>query len=156
MVSNLGLSTRRRGRKQSLCIVFDSYFHGKPNDVSNAVVRKAHYKPNILKYAQNDLTWTITTTTTVISKLFEWFIKKTHQISQTSFIGNRRRENMIGGGRVYWGKKADREMDDGGSNGVVVIFAWSSINESHLASFVDLYSSLGWNSLVCRADFLTA
>lgn len=63
---------------------------------------------------------------------------------------------MIGGGRVYWGKKADREMDDGGSNGVVVIFAWSSINESHLASFVDLYSSLGWNSLVCRADFLTA
>ncbi|CAH8387111.1 unnamed protein product [Eruca vesicaria subsp. sativa] len=59
---------------------------------------------------------------------------------------------MIGGGRVYWGKKAD----DGGSNGIVVIFAWSSINENQLTSFVDLYSSLGWNSLVCRADFLTA
>ncbi|KAG2298135.1 hypothetical protein Bca4012_009341 [Brassica carinata] len=63
---------------------------------------------------------------------------------------------MIGGGRVYWGKKADREMDEGGFNGVVVIFAWSSINENRLTSFVDLYSSLAWNSLVCRADFLTA
>ncbi|CAF2157799.1 unnamed protein product [Brassica rapa] len=58
---------------------------------------------------------------------------------------------MMGGGRVYW------EMDDGGCNGgVVVMFAWSSISENHLASFVHLYSSLGWNSLVCRADFLTA
>ncbi|RID53070.1 hypothetical protein BRARA_G00495 [Brassica rapa] len=58
---------------------------------------------------------------------------------------------MMGGGRVYWGKK------DGGCNGgVVVMFAWSSISENHLASFVHLYSSLGWNSLVCRADFLTA
>ncbi|ESQ50985.1 hypothetical protein EUTSA_v10022704mg [Eutrema salsugineum] len=63
---------------------------------------------------------------------------------------------MIGGGKVYWGKKADKEMDDGGSNGVVVIFAWSSISENHLTNFVDLYSSLGWDSLVCRADFLTA
>ncbi|CAN7126608.1 unnamed protein product [Brassica rapa subsp. narinosa] len=58
---------------------------------------------------------------------------------------------MMGGGRVDW------EMDDGGCNGgVVVMFAWSSISENHLASFVHLYSSLGWNSLVCRADFLTA
>ncbi|KAF8109297.1 hypothetical protein N665_0098s0025 [Sinapis alba] len=48
------------------------------------------------------------------------------------------------------------QIDDGGSNGVVVIFAWSSINDNHLTSFVDLYTSLGWNSLVCRADFLTA
>ncbi|CAN6906091.1 unnamed protein product [Brassica oleracea] len=64
---------------------------------------------------------------------------------------------MMGRGRVYWGKKADKEMDDGGCNGgVVVMFAWSSISENHLASFVHLYSSLGWNSLVCRADFLTA
>lgn len=67
---------------------------------------------------------------------------------------------MIGGGRVYWGKKMDdvaaAAVDGGGSNGVVVIFVWSSINENHLSNFVDLYSSLGWNSLVCRADFLTA
>uniref|UniRef100_A0A1J3IQ05 Transmembrane protein 53 n=1 Tax=Noccaea caerulescens TaxID=107243 RepID=A0A1J3IQ05_NOCCA len=64
---------------------------------------------------------------------------------------------MIGGGKVYWGRKADKEIDDGGgSHGVVVIFVWSSIDENHLANFVDLYSSLGWNSLVCRADFLTA
>lgn len=60
---------------------------------------------------------------------------------------------MMGGGRVYWGKK---EMDEGGCNGVVVIFGWSSISDNHLASFVDLYSSLRWNPLVCRADFLTA
>ncbi|KAJ4889259.1 hypothetical protein Rs2_29007 [Raphanus sativus] len=59
----------------------------------------------------------------------------------------------MGGGRVYWGKK---EMDEGGCNGVVVIFGWSSISDNHLASFVDLYSSLRWNPLVCRADFLTA
>ncbi|CAN8270810.1 unnamed protein product [Cochlearia groenlandica] len=65
------------------------------------------------------------------------------------------------GGKVYWGKKTDKEMvaaaaTEGGSNGVVVIFAWSSITDTHIASFVDLYSSLGWDSLVCRADFVTA
>ncbi|XP_010526945.1 PREDICTED: uncharacterized protein LOC104804372 [Tarenaya hassleriana] len=71
---------------------------------------------------------------------------------------------MIGGGRVYWGRKVDEEADasaavsaeDGGSNGVVVIFAWSSINDNRLRNYIYLYSSLGWNSLVCRADFLTA
>ncbi|XP_010548026.1 PREDICTED: uncharacterized protein LOC104819585 [Tarenaya hassleriana] len=68
---------------------------------------------------------------------------------------------MIGGGRVYWRRKADEETDaaaeeHGGSNGVVVIFAWSSINDNQLRNYIDLYSSLGWNSLVCRADFLTA
>ncbi|GLU09295.1 hypothetical protein SLE2022_261610 [Rubroshorea leprosula] len=57
---------------------------------------------------------------------------------------------MGGGGSVYWGRKEDR----GEIKGIVVIFAWVSIQERHLRSHVDLYSSLGWNSLVARADFL--
>ncbi|KAJ6365022.1 hypothetical protein OIU76_029907 [Salix suchowensis] len=36
------------------------------------------------------------------------------------------------------------------------MFAWNSIHEKHLKSYLDLYSSLGWNSLVSHADFLSA
>ncbi|XP_022746437.1 uncharacterized protein LOC111296412 [Durio zibethinus] len=59
---------------------------------------------------------------------------------------------MMGGGTVYWGRKeASKEV-----KGIVVMFAWVSIHEKHLNNYVDLYSSLGWNSLVSRADFLNA
>ncbi|KAJ6368550.1 hypothetical protein OIU78_001022 [Salix suchowensis] len=57
---------------------------------------------------------------------------------------------MFGGGSVYWGRK------EGESKGIVVMFAWNSIHEKHLKSYLDLYSSLGWNSLVSHADFLSA
>ncbi|KAF9684295.1 hypothetical protein SADUNF_Sadunf04G0103100 [Salix dunnii] len=57
---------------------------------------------------------------------------------------------MFRGGSVYWGRK------EGESKGIVVIFAWSSVHEKHLKSYLDLYSSLGWNSLVSHADFLSA
>ncbi|KAF2295364.1 hypothetical protein P3X46_013899 [Hevea brasiliensis] len=55
-----------------------------------------------------------------------------------------------GGGSVYWGRKG------GEFKGIVVLFAWISIPRNHLKSYVDLYSSLGWNSLVSHADFLSA
>ncbi|KDP42313.1 hypothetical protein JCGZ_01637 [Jatropha curcas] len=55
-----------------------------------------------------------------------------------------------GGGSVYWGRKQN------GFKGIVVIFAWISIPENHLKNYVDLYSSLGWNSIVSHADFLSA
>ncbi|XP_056161026.1 uncharacterized protein LOC115685683 isoform X2 [Syzygium oleosum] len=55
-----------------------------------------------------------------------------------------------GGGSVYWGARGS------GFRGVVVIFAWVSIQERHLRSYVELYASLGWNSLVCHAGFLNA
>ncbi|CAN1773308.1 hypothetical protein LINPERHAP1_LOCUS12452 [Linum perenne] len=55
-----------------------------------------------------------------------------------------------GGGSVYWGRRGRK------SNGIVVIFAWVSVNPADLRSLVELYSSLGWNPLVCHADFLTA
>ncbi|CAL1389459.1 unnamed protein product [Linum trigynum] len=55
-----------------------------------------------------------------------------------------------GGGSVYWGRRR-REF-----KGIVVIFAWVSAHPGDLRSLVDLYSSLGWNSLVSHADFLTA
>lgn len=55
-----------------------------------------------------------------------------------------------GGGSVYWGAEGS------GFRGIVVIFAWVSIQERHLRSYVELYSSLGWNSLVCHAGFLNA
>ncbi|KAK4744975.1 hypothetical protein SAY87_011287 [Trapa incisa] len=55
-----------------------------------------------------------------------------------------------GGGSVYWGFKG------GDSRGIVVIFGWVSLQDSQLRSFVELYSSLGWNSLICHAGFLSA
>lgn len=35
-----------------------------------------------------------------------------------------------------------------------MLFVWVSIDERQLSNQVELYSSLGWNSLVCMADFL--
>ncbi|GAB4839373.1 hypothetical protein Ancab_028898 [Ancistrocladus abbreviatus] len=54
------------------------------------------------------------------------------------------------GGRYYWGRKERGKKIDG----VVVIFAWMSSEERHVKNYVDLYSSLGWNSLVCHSQFL--
>ncbi|KAE8706093.1 hypothetical protein F3Y22_tig00110406pilonHSYRG00017 [Hibiscus syriacus] len=59
---------------------------------------------------------------------------------------------MSGGGTVYWGRKEAAEGK--GVKGIVVVFAWVSIHEKHLQSYLDFYSSLSWNSLVARADFL--
>ncbi|RZC54865.1 hypothetical protein C5167_013719 [Papaver somniferum] len=56
------------------------------------------------------------------------------------------------GGKIYWGRKA---VDDGEKvEGIVVVFAWLSSQEKNLKNYVKLYSSLGWNSLVCHPDFL--
>ncbi|KAA8536183.1 hypothetical protein F0562_028661 [Nyssa sinensis] len=55
-----------------------------------------------------------------------------------------------GGGRFYWVRNDSTQK----VRGIVVVFAWVSIHESDLKSYVNLYSSLGWNSLVCLADFL--
>ncbi|RZS26514.1 hypothetical protein BHM03_00059875, partial [Ensete ventricosum] len=52
------------------------------------------------------------------------------------------------GGRFYWGSKEGRE-------GIVVVFAWLSSQERHLKPYVQLYSTFGWRSLICHADFLT-
>ncbi|KAJ6675788.1 hypothetical protein OIU85_011895 [Salix viminalis] len=52
------------------------------------------------------------------------------------------------GGRCYWGR---REMN---REGIVVVFPWMSSQERHVKSYVDLYGSLGWNSLVCHSQFL--
>lgn len=54
------------------------------------------------------------------------------------------------GGRYYWGRKGGERK----AEGIVVVFAFISSPESHLKSYVDLYSSIGWNSLVCHSDFL--
>ncbi|KAI8549887.1 hypothetical protein RHMOL_Rhmol06G0060100 [Rhododendron molle] len=54
------------------------------------------------------------------------------------------------GGRYYWGRR-----EGGGKvEGIVVVFAWMSSQERHVKSYVELYSSLGWNSLVCHSQFL--
>ncbi|KDP38370.1 hypothetical protein JCGZ_04295 [Jatropha curcas] len=52
------------------------------------------------------------------------------------------------GGRYYWGRK-ERKRE-----GIAVLFAWMSSEERHLKNYVELYSSLGWNSLVCHSQFL--
>ncbi|XAR61866.1 hypothetical protein NMG60_11016402 [Bertholletia excelsa] len=53
------------------------------------------------------------------------------------------------GGRYYWGRR-----ERGRVEGIVVVFAWMSSQERHLKNYVELYSSLGWNSLVCHSQFL--
>ncbi|KAF3435387.1 hypothetical protein FNV43_RR22476 [Rhamnella rubrinervis] len=55
------------------------------------------------------------------------------------------------GGSIYWGRKDLSEF-----KGIVVLFAWVSIHQNHLKNYVDLYASLGWNSLVCHSNFLNA
>ncbi|KAF5468289.1 hypothetical protein F2P56_012453 [Juglans regia] len=56
------------------------------------------------------------------------------------------------GGRCYWGRK-----ERGGKvEGIVVVFAWMSSEERHVRNYVELYSSLGWNSLVCHSEFLNS
>ena len=42
----------------------------------------------------------------------------------------------------------------GGGGGIVVVFAWMSSQEKHLKNYVQLYASLGWDSLVCHSEFL--
>lgn len=56
----------------------------------------------------------------------------------------------IDGGRFYWERNSNEKV-----KGIVIIFAWVSIQETELKSYVDLYASLGWSSLVCLADFAT-
>lgn len=36
----------------------------------------------------------------------------------------------------------------------MVVFAWISSQEKHLKNYIHLYSSLGWNSIVCHSQFL--
>jgi farnesol dehydrogenase len=58
------------------------------------------------------------------------------------------RKKMWGfGGKCYWGR---REMN---REGIVVVFPWMSSQERHVKTYVDLYGSLGWNSLVCHSQF---
>ncbi|CAM8891853.1 unnamed protein product [Rhodiola kirilowii] len=58
---------------------------------------------------------------------------------------------LVDGGRVYWARKEEEEVE-----GVAVLFGWVSVQEQQLRNQVDLYASLGWNCLVCCADFLSA
>ncbi|KAL2455048.1 hypothetical protein Fot_55224 [Forsythia ovata] len=55
------------------------------------------------------------------------------------------------GGRHYWGRKERGKVE-----GIVVVFAWMSSQDKPLKNYVDLYSSLGWNSLVCHPKFLNS
>ncbi|XP_021283831.1 uncharacterized protein LOC110416241 [Herrania umbratica] len=55
------------------------------------------------------------------------------------------------GGRYYWGRKERVERREGG---IVVVFAWMSSQEKHLKNYLQLYASLGWDSLVCHSEFL--
>ncbi|KAL6521951.1 hypothetical protein OROMI_031828 [Orobanche minor] len=54
------------------------------------------------------------------------------------------------GGRYYWGRKERGKK----AEGVVVVFAWMSSQDKHLKNYIDLYASLGWNSLICHSQFL--
>ncbi|XP_042046899.1 uncharacterized protein LOC121792844 [Salvia splendens] len=53
------------------------------------------------------------------------------------------------GGSHYWGRKESGKVE-----GIVVVFAWMSCQEKHLKNYVDMYSSRGWNSIVCQPQFL--
>eukprot|EP00268_Persea_americana_P011669 TRINITY_DN14911_c0_g1_i3.p1 TRINITY_DN14911_c0_g1~~TRINITY_DN14911_c0_g1_i3.p1 ORF type:complete len:408 (+),score=56.46 TRINITY_DN14911_c0_g1_i3:291-1514(+) len=52
------------------------------------------------------------------------------------------------GGTLYWGRKEEEK-----ANGIVVVFAWISSEEKEIDPYVQLYASIGWNSLVCHPQF---
>ncbi|KAK8921180.1 hypothetical protein KSP39_PZI020391 [Platanthera zijinensis] len=54
--------------------------------------------------------------------------------------------------KFYWARK---EKGERRPDGIAVLFAWIFSQERQLKPYVDLYSSLGWDCLVCHADFLT-
>ncbi|KAI3807224.1 hypothetical protein L1987_23149 [Smallanthus sonchifolius] len=58
------------------------------------------------------------------------------------------------GGRFYWGKRREEDRTRKSNKGIVVVFAWMSSQDKHVMNYVDLYSSLGWDSLVCHSQFL--
>ncbi|XP_071698374.1 uncharacterized protein [Rutidosis leptorrhynchoides] len=54
------------------------------------------------------------------------------------------------GGTFYW----FRNEIESKFEGIVVIFSWGPVQDSQLKDYVNLYSSIGWNSLVVQSDFL--
>ncbi|XP_042007110.1 uncharacterized protein LOC121755790 [Salvia splendens] len=58
---------------------------------------------------------------------------------------------MSSGGKLYWVRNRREECK---VKGIVVVFAWVSLGDVQLKDFLALYSSLGWNCLVSRADYL--
>lgn len=58
---------------------------------------------------------------------------------------------MSSGGRFYWVRNRGEDFK---AKGIIVVFAWVSISDVQLKDFVALCSSLGWNCLVSRADYL--
>ncbi|XP_047980502.1 uncharacterized protein LOC125222103 isoform X1 [Salvia hispanica] len=58
---------------------------------------------------------------------------------------------MSSGGKLYWARNRGEECQ---AKGIVVVFAWVSVGDVQLKDFVAHCSSLGWNCLVSRADYL--
>lgn len=58
---------------------------------------------------------------------------------------------MSSGGRFYWERNRGVEFK---AKGIIVVFSWVSISDVQLKDSVAFYSSLGWNCLVSRADYL--
>ncbi|XP_042008555.1 uncharacterized protein LOC121757128 isoform X1 [Salvia splendens] len=58
---------------------------------------------------------------------------------------------MSSGGKLYWVRNRGEECK---VKGIVVVFAWVSLGDVQLKDFLALYSSLRWNCLVSRADYL--
>ncbi|CAI9104357.1 OLC1v1003012C1 [Oldenlandia corymbosa var. corymbosa] len=54
------------------------------------------------------------------------------------------------GGKFLW----VRNQENSKANGIVAVLAWGSITEPQLNDYARLYSSLGWNVLLCLSDFL--
>ncbi|GER56651.1 hypothetical protein STAS_34387 [Striga asiatica] len=58
---------------------------------------------------------------------------------------------MSTGGSFFWAPNRRGKLK---VKGIIVAFAWISVGDAQLKDFTDHCSSLGWNSLVCRADYL--
>ncbi|KAK4401638.1 B3 domain-containing protein [Sesamum angolense] len=58
---------------------------------------------------------------------------------------------IVRGEIFYWVRNPGEEFK---AKGIVVVFAWVSVSDVQLKDFIGLYSFLGWNSLVCRSDYL--
>ncbi|KAG6382868.1 hypothetical protein SASPL_157411 [Salvia splendens] len=58
---------------------------------------------------------------------------------------------MSSSGSYYWAQNCGNHFQ---AKGIIVVFAWVPFSEPLLNDCIAFYSSLGWNSLVCRSKYL--
>ncbi|GKB12598.1 RNA-directed DNA polymerase, eukaryota, partial [Tanacetum coccineum] len=79
----------------------------------------------------------------IVAWCFTWCGSRSEELKEMLKEG-------VMGGNLYWVKNDDEAKFEG----IVVVFIWGLVKDFDVKDYVDLYSSIGWNSLVVFSDFL--